>query len=133
MCDHCSAPSSNCDENFDATDYVEAILQTLEQAADADLKVTVIKVLDALQGKGPANLRPKGAAKVGEFGRQTAEVVLANMILNGILKEDFHFTPYSTISYITQGLSKPRYPFKIFLRNDDGPSRAKRPKLGLKD
>lgn len=37
------------------------------------------------------------------FSRETGERIVAFLLIHDYLKEDFHFTPYSTISYIKKG------------------------------
>jgi ATP-dependent DNA helicase Q1 len=41
--------------------------------------------------------------KFKNTSRVYLEQVVANLILQGFLQEDFHFTPYSIISYIVLG------------------------------
>lgn len=53
-------------------------------------------------GKGASNLRLPGI-DLPAVDRQFAEQILAYLIIENYLKEDFHFTPYNTISYIKQG------------------------------
>ncbi|WAR02377.1 RECQ1-like protein [Mya arenaria] len=67
-------------EKKDVTKLCSSVLQILDKASAADSKLTASKVLDAWQGKGPPINRVKQ-----------------------YLREDFHFTPYSTISYIIPG------------------------------
>lgn len=45
------------------------------------------------------------SVQVPKFSRETGEAVLAHLLVNGYLQEDFHFTPYSTISYLKRGRS----------------------------
>ena len=35
--------------------------------------------------------------------REMGERLVANMLIKGYLKEDFHYTPYSTLSYLIIG------------------------------
>lgn len=37
------------------------------------------------------------------FPADFATNIIAHLLVNGYLKEDFHFTPYSTISYLKKG------------------------------
>ena len=41
--------------------------------------------------------------KFRQTNRDLLEAVVANLLLMGYLQEDFHFTPYSIISYIVLG------------------------------
>lgn len=52
--------------------------------------------------KGPSNLRCK-SVKIPSIDRYYAEQIVAYLITESYLREDFNFTPYSTISYIRQG------------------------------
>lgn len=58
-----------------------------------DVKVTVIKLLDAWFGKGDAKLRMKDVP-IPSFDRITAERVVGYLLIEGYLKEDFHYTAY---------------------------------------
>lgn len=76
------------------------VLEVLETASMKNQKLTGLKVMDAVMSK----------LKKTSLNRDDLEVVLVKMILDGYLREDFHFTPYSTISYMTPGM------IKVFLR-----------------
>lgn len=41
--------------------------------------------------------------KPPDLSREDCERVVVYLLLEGVLREDFHFTPYSTISYILAG------------------------------
>jgi hypothetical protein len=60
------------------------------------------KLADAWYGKGAGSLRVK-SVPVPKFSREMGEAILAHLLVNGYLQEDFHFTPYSTISYLKRG------------------------------
>lgn len=60
------------------------------------------KLLDAWYGKGVGTFRLKSVA-VPKFSREMGEAILAHLLINGYLQEDFHFTPYTTISYLKRG------------------------------
>lgn len=60
------------------------------------------KLLDAWYGKGVGTFRVKSVA-VPKFSREMGEAILAHLLINGYLQEDFHFTPYTTISYLKRG------------------------------
>lgn len=62
------------------------------------------KLVDLFLGKGSTKQRVQEATAIGLL-RETAENIVAHLLLDGFLKEDFHFTPYSTISYIVPGMS----------------------------
>lgn len=58
-------------------------------------------ILDIWFGK---NNKIKCKVATPKFPREKAENILATLLIKGILKEDFHFTPYSTISYMKAGI-----------------------------
>ena len=64
--------------------------------------ISAQKLLDAWYGKGVGTFRVKSVA-VPKFSREMGEAVLAHLLINGYLQEDFHFTPYTTISYLKRG------------------------------
>jgi ATP-dependent DNA helicase Q1 len=64
--------------------------------------ISAQKLLDSWYGKGAVNLRVR-SVPVPRFSRETGEAVLGHLLVNGYLQEDFHFTPYSTISYLKRG------------------------------
>uniref|UniRef100_A0A1B6M5M1 ATP-dependent DNA helicase n=1 Tax=Graphocephala atropunctata TaxID=36148 RepID=A0A1B6M5M1_9HEMI len=105
MCDHCRAPREP--KQVDVTKHCRTVYKLLGHAASSDTKLTVQKLLDAWYGKGPAALKLAGISPPS-FPRETAENILAHLLIVGYLKEDFHFTPYSTISYIRRGQLAPK-------------------------
>lgn len=66
---------------------------------------TAQKLIDAWQNTGPTSLRLPDSKKSSKLPRERCESILAYLLLEGYLKEDFHFTPYSTISYLVLGAS----------------------------
>lgn len=57
--------------------------------------------------KGPVNLRCPNI-ELPKLDRYWAEQIIAFMLLEKYLKEDFHFTAYNTISYIRKGPKVPK-------------------------
>ncbi|XP_052270271.1 ATP-dependent DNA helicase Q1-like isoform X3 [Dreissena polymorpha] len=99
MCDHCN--SSYESEKKDITEYCSSVMKILDNADSSDSKLTAIKVLDAWQGKGPGANRVKGTDTAADRGK--LETILAHMLIKQYIREDFHFTPYATISYLVPG------------------------------
>ncbi|RXG73071.1 ATP-dependent DNA helicase Q1 [Armadillidium vulgare] len=100
MCDHCSKTLDV--KSIDLTKYGKNILSILAKSSSLDSRLTGTKLVDIWLGKGPTNLRVKEAT-ASDLSRERAETIIAHLLIDGFLKEDFHFTPYSTISYITPG------------------------------
>jgi ATP-dependent DNA helicase Q1 len=65
-------------------------------------RVTPNKLLDAWKGKGPPTLRVKGVTPPN-LTQDRCERLIIHLLLKGFIKEEFHFTPYSTISYVVKG------------------------------
>ena len=95
----------NEEKKLHVKEYAEAAVQILLNAKSGDVRVTANKLVDALLCKGQANLRLNGWKPppfpkeylIGCGIRFVIETTIAFMLLGGHLKEDFHFTPYSTI------------------------------------
>ena len=64
--------------------------------------MTANKLVDAWCGQGQSSLRVRDV-KTLDPSREDCEPVIVDMLLEGVLREDFHFTPYSTISYLLPG------------------------------
>ena len=94
-----SSASEMCFAEEDVSENCKAIIEILEQANIKEQKLTALKVVEALQrrrGQGQPSCIP--SLSVEKYER-----ILVHALLEGVLKEDFHFTPYSTISYIGLG------------------------------
>ena len=96
MCDVCDSIASSSvtqDKHTSVTDYSAAcqvFINVLEESKGKDQRLTALKMMELSKRKD----------KLTAFER---DQVLVHCILEGILKEEFHFTPYSTISYVALG------------------------------
>ena len=90
MCDICSKQQHCCSN--DVTAHAKTLLQLVEKAGSAKERLTFLKLLELWRSQGNVVLTV-----------ESCERVIMNMLLEGVLKEDFHFTPYSTISYLVAG------------------------------
>ena len=86
-------------------EYLGPCTDILARARTADNRLTALKVVNCLSGKGEAALRPPGYEHRGR-SRLEVELALAAMLLEGHVKEEFSFTPYKTNSYIVEGPRK---------------------------
>lgn len=94
-----SSASEMCFAEEDISENCKAIIEILEQANIKEQKLTALKVVEALQrrkGQGQPSHSPS-------LSVEKCERILVHALLEGVLKEDFHFTPYSTISYVGLG------------------------------
>merc|ERR1712227_117262 len=99
MCDNCGKEKG---KGRDVGDAGMAALNILEQAGRREQRVTGNKLVDALQDRGASNLK-LSSWNGGGLNKDQAETIVAHLTVEGYIKEDFHFTPYSTISYLVPG------------------------------
>jgi len=108
MCDNCDISVKANQGEFrretviDAAKLLIDVLKILDHASRLDERMTSLKLMDALYGKGSVKLRVKDVS-VPKYDRNTTEKIIGFLLIDGYLAEDFHFTPYSTISYIVPG------------------------------
>jgi len=101
MCDFCRGASALPDLPVDIIEQeLSLVYEILDKASGKDSKLTATKVLDALIGKGPTGAR---ASHISNLSRIQCELLLAHMVVNGHLVEEFTHTPYTTISYLSVG------------------------------
>nr|AGC92678.1 ATP-dependent DNA helicase Q1-like protein [Heliconius erato] len=100
MCDVCTNSNTTTRE-INLENHCKTISYIIDNASRQDTKLTAQKLLDAWFLKGPVPLRQKG--KEPNFSRSIGEDVIAFLLIEGYLIEDFHYTAYSTISYIKKG------------------------------
>ncbi|XP_076658065.1 ATP-dependent DNA helicase Q1 [Halictus rubicundus] len=100
MCDHCRKPSDKKEINI--APYCRQLYQILTKAIQSETRLTALKLLDAWYGKGASTLRVS-SVPIPKFTRQSGEAIVGHLLVNGYLQEDFHFSAYSTISYLKRG------------------------------
>ena len=83
--------------------FAAALKSILAQAGRADSKLTGLKLINSLLGKGEAKFRCSDWSPPKSLTKPAAELIVANLLLRSFLKEDFSFTPYNTISYLVAG------------------------------
>lgn len=74
----------------------------MTKAVQNETRLTVLKLIDAWYGKGASILRVS-SVPIPKFTRESGEAIIGHLLVNGYLQEDFHFSAYSTISYIKRG------------------------------
>ena len=107
MCDHCFANNGRTvlAPKMDVVVHYRTMIRIIDKAIQMDIKLTGLKLLDAWFHKGPAKLRLD--VPPPSIDRFYGEQIVAFLILNDYLREDFHYTAYSTISYIQKGPKAP--------------------------
>lgn len=100
---HCPLPTSCGSNNIDASDWLNDLLEIINQASMKDEKLTSNKLIEAwMQVKGPKKLRLEGISKP-QLDRSDCETVVGLLLCNGYLAENFKITSYTIISYIVAG------------------------------
>uniref|UniRef100_A0A0K2TMX8 ATP-dependent DNA helicase n=1 Tax=Lepeophtheirus salmonis TaxID=72036 RepID=A0A0K2TMX8_LEPSM len=100
MCDHCD--KSLLSVEMDISTVSTEILNVLKRGEEEDVNITACKLLDALMGKGGGSKSVSRSKKLPTpWNRLNTSLVVAKLLFDGIIKEHFHFTPYSTISYLS--------------------------------
>jgi len=100
MCDYCVEGDGAVE--IDVTDYAKAAIGILTAAGPKEIRVTAIKLVEALQGRGANNTKLPGW-KGGRLTKDQVEQVVARLLVEGYVSEDMHYTPYSIISYLVPG------------------------------
>lgn len=100
MCDHCHYADRPKGPKIDIQSDCKALRRIIRRAEDLKQNLTALKLVDAWYGKGATNLRIE---KVPSYDRFYAEQIVAFLIINDYLKEEFSFTPYATYSYLKAG------------------------------
>lgn len=102
MCDRCYYGNNVNRPKMEITECCLALYKIIDHANDIDEKLTFLKLTDAWYRKGKSNLRVSDVP-IPDFERFYGEQMIAFLIINGHLKEDFHFSAFTTFSYIRKG------------------------------
>lgn len=102
---HCHRSCDICWKSVETTtvntsNCCDEILAVLQRSAGSNERLTGGKLLEAVSGRGKFKTT---CPDVKSLPSESIQRVIVYMLLNGYLKEDFHFTPYSTISYLVPG------------------------------
>ena len=121
MCDHCQETDKTDITKTDVSTFIHQLLSILSNAKSCNQRLTPLKLLEAWSGRGSTALRVDGADAAANMEKTEAEGIIVQLLIRQYLREDFHFTPYSTISYVTAGdrsglLSLPEHRVMMNLR-----------------
>ena len=112
MCDICEQGGADTQETVDVTDYAKAAVDILNAGVSKETRITAIKLVEALQGRGANNIKI-ARWKGGQCSKEQVEQIVAMLLVEQYLVEDMHYTPYNVISYILPG---PRTVSKVNIR-----------------
>lgn len=120
-CDHCTTTRTKA-VSKDLTIYAQTVIRIILKAHDVQEKLTCLKVINALLSTGPGKIQVKDwKCPKNDFNREMGERLVANMMIKGYLKEDFHYTPYSTLSYLILGDREVQTPVMISILSNELP------------
>ena len=114
-------------EKIDISDIADAAVRILIHARSMDGKVTALKLVDALLGKGACKIPSWKKPPENLSKKSQIEHIIASLLIDGYLREDFHYTPYNTISYILPGNRGIRKPLVMGVPQAKGVKRKKQP------
>lgn len=100
MCDHCRKFKESKQVNI--APYCRQLYEIMIKAAQCETRLTALKLIDAWYGKGATTLRV-ASVPTPKFTRESGEAIVGHLLVTGYLQEDFHFSAYSTISYLKRG------------------------------
>ncbi|XP_008399416.1 ATP-dependent DNA helicase Q1 [Poecilia reticulata] len=103
MCDTCRHKKGYT--SMDITQHARQVVLIIEQAESMNKKVTPLKMVETWMGRGPAKLRKM--IQTTALSRLQAEAVIVSLLLQGYLREDYSFTPYTTYFYMKLGRKAP--------------------------
>lgn len=97
-------PENSSQDSFstvyeDVSEQCKAFVEIIEQARAKDQNLTGLQLIEASRGKR----RSQANHALTCLSTEKCERILVHAILEDVLKEDFHYTPYSTISYMGIG------------------------------
>ncbi|KAK5808619.1 P-loop containing nucleoside triphosphate hydrolase protein [Linnemannia elongata] len=109
FCDNCVLAGQDIETDDVRTD-VRALCLLLDRLKDAKDRVTLNKLVEAWRGIGASRsiarlVRDEYHTEVASkrANKDDYERIINHLIVGGYLREDFHFTAYSTLAYIVNG------------------------------
>ncbi|KAJ7329236.1 hypothetical protein JRQ81_015410 [Phrynocephalus forsythii] len=99
MCDNCCREETS--EKMDVAEHCKDLVKILKHGEQKKEKFTPLKLIDAWLGKGLAKMGIEIVSP--KLSREMLERIVAHLILQQYLKEDFSFTAFTTISYVKIG------------------------------
>ena len=101
-CDHCQMGPSRLPPEQDISELCQGVLTVVRHNQMNRQRLTALKLAEAWRGIGPSKFRVSSVVAPSLTSEQCESIILY-MVVEDILHEEFHFTAYSTISYIVSG------------------------------
>lgn len=100
MCDLCAKSNITAIPEFGLYECFEEILKTVASANKSAKRLTPAKVVDNIKAIVKSMMGSSGLKPSPSDVKFLGENIVATLILDGNLKQEFNFTPYKTISYV---------------------------------
>ncbi|XP_055593563.1 ATP-dependent DNA helicase Q1-like [Uranotaenia lowii] len=101
LCDRCFYRDRVHLPEQDISTHYQTLLAILRRADTLQTKLTALKLVDAWYHKGSPKNRLETPPPL--LDRYIGEQIVAFLIINDYLKEEFQYNPYTTLSYIAKG------------------------------
>jgi len=99
MCDNCAFSKEIVD--MDVTEHAKSLVTIVKETSDVDQKSTMLQLVDLWRSRAR---QPGGDAWLAkDLSKEDVERVIIQLILDGILKEEFSHTAYATNAYVALG------------------------------
>lgn len=99
-CDNCQSVKNLSEVNV--SKYLDDLISIIKQAKGFNERLTAIKLIDAWCSKGTKKLRLEGIDPPA-FSKEVCQQIIGLLLVDTYLKEEFHYTAYSTVSYLNIG------------------------------
>eukprot|EP00054_Salpingoeca_dolichothecata_P015507 m.89545 g.89545 ORF g.89545 m.89545 type:complete len:614 (+) comp21526_c0_seq1:406-2247(+) len=111
-CDVCQSNANNSMKQIDVTEEAELVLDIVAHLEGSGENKTFRNIVDLWRGSGRKGLKMENLAKAPKWlDKETCERIVAQLLIEKVLKQRFSHTPYNTNSYIRVGS------FAAFLRD----------------
>jgi ATP-dependent DNA helicase Q1 len=103
MCDVCSNKNRNSCESVNCLKEANVVVDILEKnnSKEKEKRLTANKLAELVYNE--LNSKSKKSNYPNSLSQTEVEHLILQMLMRQFLKEDFHFTPYSTICYLVLG------------------------------
>lgn len=93
MCDNCSSYDEI--KEFDVSGHAKLIVSMLQEMQENDQRVTILQLVDKMKSRNK-DLDP-------ELKKEDLELLIVQLVVDHVLKEEFQHSAYATNAYVTVG------------------------------
>ncbi|XP_024375691.1 ATP-dependent DNA helicase Q-like 2 isoform X1 [Physcomitrium patens] len=99
MCDNCAFTKEVVDT--DVTEHARSLVSMVKESNDVEQKLTILQLVE--QWRSQTKKSDTDAQLAKDLSKDDVERVIVQLILDGILKEEFAHTAYATNAYVALG------------------------------